>query len=155
MRRAWQKNACYKIADLPRRAAILKELGLLMYDRTSPAGGESKSWAELKIDELEKKYPQESELWEYMRMQWLDKVHMWVVGYRNLKYCGQDTNAAIEGYHGFTKSILRSEKKQNDRSQSGLVYHCTHGGRRRPLLVQGFTKRERFHRQQEITGLCG
>ena len=112
MRRAWQKNACYKIADLPRRAAILKELGLLMYDRTSPAGGESKSWAELKIDELEKKYPQESEFWEYMRMQWLDKVHMWVVGYRNLKYCGQDTNAAIEGYHGFTKSILRSERSR-------------------------------------------
>ena len=85
---------------------------MLMYDRTSPPGDDSKSWAELKIDELEKKFPQESEFWEYMKTQWLDKVHMWVVGYRNLSYCGQDTNAAIEGYHGFTKSILRSERSR-------------------------------------------
>jgi hypothetical protein len=47
-----------------------------------------------------------------MKTQWLDKVHMWVVGFRNLDYCGQDTNAAIEGYHGFAKSILKSERSR-------------------------------------------
>ena len=35
---------------------------------------------------------------------------MWVVGYRNLPYAGQDTNAAIEGYHGFLKSVLKAER---------------------------------------------
>jgi hypothetical protein len=37
---------------------------------------------------------------------------MWVVGYRNLPYAGQDTNAAIEGYHGFLKSMLKSERSR-------------------------------------------
>jgi hypothetical protein len=37
---------------------------------------------------------------------------MWVLGFRNLNYCGQDTNAAIEGYHGFAKSILKSERSR-------------------------------------------
>ncbi|KAG0597314.1 hypothetical protein M758_UG327600, partial [Ceratodon purpureus] len=31
-----------------------------------------------------------------------------VVGYRNLPYAGQDTNAAIEGYHGFLKDFAVS-----------------------------------------------
>lgn len=90
----------------------MKELGMLMYDRSAPPGPEGREWAQKKIYDLEKKYPQEGEFWEYMKFQWLDKVHMWVVGFRNLKYCGQDTNAAIEGYHGFAKSILKSERSR-------------------------------------------
>lgn len=34
------------------------------------------------------------------------------VGYRNLPYAGQDKNAAIEGYHSFMKSILKSERSR-------------------------------------------
>ena len=83
-----------------------------MYDRGAPEGEEGKQWAVDRIEELRKKYPEEEEFWEYMRFQWLDKVHMWVVGFRKLKYCGQDTNAAIEGYHGFSKSILKSERSR-------------------------------------------
>ena len=112
VRRAWQKNCCYKISNHERRAAILKELGLMMYDRSAPEGPEGKDWAARRIQDLQKKYPEEEEFWEYMKTQWLDKVHMWVVGFRNLKYCGQDTNAAIEGYHGFSKSILKSERSR-------------------------------------------
>jgi hypothetical protein len=47
-----------------------------------------------------------------MKEQWQEKAHMWVVGFRKLDYCGQDTNAAIEGYHGFAKSILKSERSR-------------------------------------------
>ena len=90
----------------------MKELGEIMYDRSSPPGAEGKDWAKKKLEELEKKYPKENEFWAYMKEQWLDKVHMWVVGFRNLNYCGQDTNAAIEGYHGFAKSILKSERSR-------------------------------------------
>ena len=90
----------------------MRELGLMMYDRTSRPGEEGKEWARNRILELEKKYPKENEFWQYMKEQWLDKAHMWVVGFRNLKYCGQDTNAAIEGYHGFAKSILKSERSR-------------------------------------------
>lgn len=35
---------------------------------------------------------------------------MWVVGYRNLPYVGQDMNANIERYHEFLESILKSER---------------------------------------------
>ena len=90
----------------------MKELGTIMYDRSSPPGEEGKEWARIKIEELEKKYPKEGEFWEYMKEYWIEKAHMWVVGFRNLHYCGQDTNAAIEGYHGFAKSILKSERSR-------------------------------------------
>ena len=90
----------------------MKELGLMMYDRSSRPGEEGQHWAKSRIEELEKKYPQEVEFWDYMKEYWIEKAHMWVVGFRNLKYCGQDTNAAIEGYHGFAKSILRSERSR-------------------------------------------
>ena len=90
----------------------MKELGGMMYDRSSRPGVEGQQWAKSRIEELEKKYPQEMEFWEYMKEYWVEKAHMWVVGFRNLKYCGQDTNAAIEGYHGFAKSILRYERSR-------------------------------------------
>ena len=37
---------------------------------------------------------------------------MWIVGFRNLPYVGQDTNAAIESYHGYMKSILKAERSR-------------------------------------------
>ena len=37
---------------------------------------------------------------------------MWVVGYRELPYTGQDTNAVIEGYHSTLKSTLKSCKSR-------------------------------------------
>jgi hypothetical protein len=39
-----------------------------------------------------------------MEENWPHKIHMWVVGFQNLPYLGQDTNAAIESYHGTLKS---------------------------------------------------
>ena len=84
----------------------------MMYDKTSPSGFESTSWAKDKLDELSKKYPEDKEFWDYMQKQWQNKAHMWVVGYRNLPYAGQDTNQAIEGYHGFLKSMLKSERSR-------------------------------------------
>ena len=55
-----------------------------MYDRTGPAGEDATAWAVQKLQELEISYPAANEFWDYVRQQWLPKVHMWVVGYRNL-----------------------------------------------------------------------
>lgn len=66
-------------------------------------------WASNRLAALETMYPQYPESWEYMYSQWLNRVHMWVVDYRNLSYTGQDTNAAIKGYHVYVKSILKTE----------------------------------------------
>jgi hypothetical protein len=81
-----------------------------MYDTSGPTGDGAVPWAIQMLNNLEIKFPMYPQFWEYMRTQWLNKVHMWVVGYRNLCYAGQDTNAAIESYHGYLKSVLKSER---------------------------------------------
>ena len=63
-----------------------------------------------KIMELSRKYPSAQDFWQYVEDQWLYKVHMWVVGSRELPYAGQDTNAAIEGYHSTLKATLKAGK---------------------------------------------
>ena len=48
---------------------------------------------------------------------------MWKVGYRELLYVGQDTNAAIERYHATLKATLKSGKCQMlGRRVDWLVY---------------------------------
>jgi hypothetical protein len=47
-----------------------------------------------------------------MTSQWDKKIHMWVVRYRNLPYADQDTNVAIEGYHGFFKSTFKPKNSR-------------------------------------------
>jgi hypothetical protein len=37
---------------------------------------------------------------------------MWVMDNQNLSYVGQDTNAAIESYHGNLKATLKVAKSQ-------------------------------------------
>ena len=110
VRRAWQKQSCAKISSPALRAVVLQEMGSVMYDREGPRGLDAKPWAMLKIMHLTKKYPLAMEFWRYVEEQWLFRAYMWVVGYRKLPYAGQDTNAAIEGYHSTLKATLKSGK---------------------------------------------
>ena len=51
---------------------------------------------------------------------------MWVVGYRELPYAGQDTNAAIEGYHSTLKEMLKSSKcRMLGRRVDWLIHELT------------------------------
>lgn len=45
------------------------------------------------------KYHATDVFWKYMEENWQHKIHMWVVGCRNLPYARQDTNATIESYY--------------------------------------------------------
>jgi hypothetical protein len=114
VRRAWQKHACAKVKDPAVRAYILRDLQWMMYTRDFGPSGEDTAteWAQQVLGTLRKTYPNEKPFWDYMDTQWGNKVHMWVVGYRNMKYAGQDTNAAIEGYHSLLKAILKSERSR-------------------------------------------
>ena len=103
--------------------AILKDLASIMYNKTRPLGHTATTWVIQKLQHLERTYPRAVEFWEYVNLQWLPKVHMWVVGYRNMPYAGQDTNAAIELYHNYMKSILKVEKS---RMTSIRVDWCIH-----------------------------
>ena len=64
----------------------------------------------LRIIDLSLKYPLATDFWRYVEEQWLFKAYMWVVGYRELLYVGQDINATIEGYHATLKAMLKSGK---------------------------------------------
>ena len=112
VRRAWQKQSCAKISSLALRAMVLQEMGSIMYNREGPRGADVEPWAMLRIMLLAKKYPVAAEFWRYVEEQWLYRAHMWVVGYRELPYASQDTNAAIEGYHSTLKSTLKSCKSR-------------------------------------------
>jgi hypothetical protein len=48
---------------------------------------------------------------------------MWVVGFSNLPYVGQNTNVVIENYHGTLKAQLKSRK---NRLVSCRVDWCIH-----------------------------
>jgi hypothetical protein len=55
--------------------------------------------------------------WAYVEKQWILKLDMWLTGNRHLPHVGQDTNAAIESYHGNMKAVLRASK-------GCLIGHC-------------------------------
>ena len=57
VRRAWQKKACAKITSPALRAAVLEDMGSVMYDREGPRGPDAEPWAMLKLKHLSKKYP--------------------------------------------------------------------------------------------------
>ena len=110
VRRAWQKQSCAKITSPILRATVLEEMGSVMYVREGPRGADVEPWAMVKIMHLTKKYLLATDFWCYVEDQWLFWAHMWVVGYMELPYAGQDTNTAIEGYHSTLKATLKSRK---------------------------------------------
>jgi hypothetical protein len=56
------------------------------------------------LEYITNKYPTTNVFWKYMEENWWHKTHMWVVGFWNLPYVGQDTNVAIESYRGTLKA---------------------------------------------------
>jgi hypothetical protein len=78
---------------------------------------------------------------------------MWVVGFSNLPYVGQNTNVVIENYHGALKAQLKSRKS---RLVSCCVDWCIH-----ELVKDVFTQYwyqslcKNFHEQQTPTIVYG
>jgi len=71
-----------------------------------------------------------------VKSKWLPKIGMWVVGYHNLPYARQDTNATIENYHPNLKATFHSSKGFHGR-QVDRAIHALVGA----LLVQCTTKK--------------
>jgi len=88
-----------------------------MYDKDDPSRTRVEMWAMHMLQYITSKYLASIVFWKYMEENWQHKTHMWVVGFRNLPYVGQDTNATIESYHGTLKAQLKSRK-------SRLVGYC-------------------------------
>ncbi len=90
VRQTWLKQACIKIKDGPIHEIALKSLGEIMYNIECLDDREMDAWAEsnnlLVADAF----------WMYVRLEWLPKIVMWVVGNRNLHCARQDINEAIK-----------------------------------------------------------
>ncbi len=68
------------------------------------------AWAKSEVESMVNKLIVVEAFWKYVKLEWLAKTKMWVVGDRNLPYVGQYTNVAIEKYHANLKATLRSSK---------------------------------------------
>jgi hypothetical protein len=55
--------------------------------------------------------------------QWIPKLDMWLTSTHHLPHAGQDTNAAIESYHGNMKAILRVSKGRLVRRRVDWLIH--------------------------------
>lgn len=94
----------------------MREMGNLMYLTEVPEdqarGGEMCifSWARRCYERLKTSVPTADAFWSYVDKEWLPKIRMWVTGFRNIPHAGQDTNAAIESYHGNMKAVLRASR---------------------------------------------
>lgn len=104
VRKACQENAMQKISRIEERAAILNELGNIMYSRGMGPDDDLLSWALHKLGA--KRFT------NYLRTQWRNKIADWCIAFRNVPHAGQNTNAAMESYHSNLKSILFSSKQK-------------------------------------------
>ncbi len=95
-----EKKTCIKIKDPTLRNNVLHELGNIMYDKDGPFAIGVGMWAMNRLQFITSKYHAINVFWKYMEENWWHKTHMCVVGFWNLPYDGQGTNAAIESYHG-------------------------------------------------------
>jgi len=109
-KRAWLKPTCIKIKDASIHANALKVLGNIMYNTNCPNDQELDPWAKVKLARAINEMPTANSFWSYIKLEWLQKTQMWLVGNCNLPYAGQDTNATNENYHANMKATLHSSK---------------------------------------------
>jgi hypothetical protein len=108
--RTWLKQAYIKIKDGPTCATTLKSMGEILYNIDYPKDQEMDAWAKSKLERVANNLLAIEAFWLYVKFEWLPKTGMWVVGYCNLPYVGQDTNVAIKNYHANLKATLHSSK---------------------------------------------
>jgi hypothetical protein len=65
--------------------------------------------------------------WAYVEKQWMLKLDIWLTDNQHRPYAGQDTNVAIESYHGNMKAVFRASKSRLVRRQvDWLIHELTH-----------------------------
>lgn len=124
VRKSWAENAVKKIRTVGERTFILKALGDIMYGKGMSHDDSPIEWAHQQLDNLVATRPTATVFMKYIIDHWRGKAHMWCTRYRSIPHAGQNTNAAIESYHGNLKSILHSAKEKfNGRRMDWLIYH--------------------------------
>jgi hypothetical protein len=126
VRKAWTENVVRKISDPILRVEVLKGIAQVMYTTDGNKGNNTVAQAQQKFDDLKLQFPQALEFFVYFEKQWMPKMCMWVIGFRNVPHAGQDTNAAVESYHANMKSIMsEARQKFQGRRMDWLIYELT------------------------------
>ena len=124
VRKNWAENAVKKIPDATERATVLQMLGDIMYGKGCSVWDDPVTWAVQQFDTITYTRPRAVSFMRYMTKFWRDNIAMWCVGARRIPHAGQNTNSAIESYHGNLKTILNSSKDRFvGRRMDWLIYH--------------------------------
>ncbi len=73
----------------------LKSLGEIMHHIDCLKVQEMDLWAKSELEWMANNLPIVEAFWLYVKYEWLPNTRMWVVGYRNLPYVGQDKKVQI------------------------------------------------------------
>ena len=124
VRKNWAENAVKKIPAVTERAIVLQKLGEIMYGIGCTVWDDPVTWAVQQLDILTYTRPRAVSFMKYMNKNYRDNIAQWCVGARRIPHAGQNTNSAIESYHGNLKSILNSSKDRFvGRRMDWLIYH--------------------------------
>ncbi|GLJ12928.1 hypothetical protein SUGI_0200680 [Cryptomeria japonica] len=120
MRRAWLKNV-YKYATKERVMDIFHCLGEIMM-----AMHESEESTMQELHTFFVEFSDQPCFLEYLYSTWCEGegcIAMWVKNFKNFSHANQNTNNAIESYHGKLKSLhLRDDKKTCSRRMDNLYF---------------------------------
>ncbi len=119
--RTWLKQACIKIKDVATRVATFRSLGEIMHNTNCTEDQDIDAWAKSEVERMVNKLIVVEAFWKYVKLEWLAKTKMWVVGDQNLPYAGQYTNVTIGNYHANLKATLCSLKGRFWRTPKFLV----------------------------------
>eukprot|EP01018_Ginkgo_biloba_P015870 Gb_38240 [translate_table: standard] len=103
VRRSWLKNLTKKFHDYLVRREMFKDLGDIMYNQYHATNIMET------IECFMHKYQDQIEFLDYFRKRWMHRIDMWVKAMRRLPHSNQETNGAIEAYHGTLKDRLSRE----------------------------------------------
>jgi hypothetical protein len=99
-------------------------MGNIMYGKNLGVDEDPVKWAQDQIDALTEERPNAARFMKYVKKHWWDKASMWCISNCTIPHAWQNTNAAIESYHGNLKSILKSSRERFDgRRLDWLIYH--------------------------------
>ncbi|KAI5081789.1 hypothetical protein GOP47_0001532 [Adiantum capillus-veneris] len=128
VKRCWLKHLIKKVKDWPTRADMFRALGMIMNMYGQPTSSEdaTKEDAKLLLESFYSKYKEEEEFILYFKTYWESKIGMWIRATCNFPHAGQDTNGAIEAYHGHLKyKFLGSSKRLMARRVDWLLHKLT------------------------------
>jgi hypothetical protein len=121
------KQAYIKIKDVATHTTPLRSLGEIMHNTNCSEDQYINAWAKSEAERVANELIVVEALWRDVKLEWLAKTKMWVVGNRNIPYARQDTYAVIENYHTNLKATLHSLKGRFHERRVDWVIHVVVG----------------------------